>query len=297
MRATQRTAHAHGDARLFVLKRIESRGPGPIRHFLTAFLLATAALVAGCSSTPGDPFEPVNRQVFQFNETADRYVLRPVAEGYQEVTPRPVNVGVSNFFSNLDDVTVLVNTLAQLRFHDAAATTYRLMINSTFGLLGVIDIATPSGQPKREADFGQTLGRWGVREGPFLMLPLLGPSNLRDAPARYVDGQIDPLDDHVQWETRLLLTGIQVVDQRASLLGASDLFNTAATDPYAFMRDAWSSRRARDVYRGDPPPGAIPGNDPDDDFDPFSDEGDEDLFDDGGDDDLMDDGDGEDSGE
>jgi len=114
------------------------------------------------------------------------------------------------------------------------------------------------------------------------MLPLLGPSNLRDAPARYVDSRIDPLDDQVPWETRLLLTGIEVVDQRASLLGASNLFNTAATDPYAFMRDAWSTRRAREVYRGEPTPGAIPGQAPDDDFDPFSDEGDEDLFNDGG---------------
>lgn len=247
---------------------------------LTLVLIALAVTATGCASTtPGDPLEPMNRRIHTFNETLDRTVLRPVAEAYDENTPRVVNRSVSNFFANLDDVTVLVNTTAQARGGDAAATLYRLVINTTVGLAGLVDVGAVTGQPKREADFGQTLGSYGVRAGPYLVIPLLGPSNFRDAPSRYVDGRTNPQYYVEPVGYRYALTAIDVVDTRASLLGASFMFEAAATDSYSFMRDAWSSRRANFVHDGDPPPGEVPGRVEDDDFDPFDDEGDDDLFD------------------
>ncbi len=248
------------------------------RLLLVAGLLAAIAALTGCASTPGDPLEPVNRRIHTFNETVDRTIARPVAEAYDEYTPRPVNRGVSNFFSNLNDVVVLVNTSAQLRGGDAVATFYRLILNTTVGVFGVFDVAEATGQPKRRADFGQTLARYGTPAGPYLVLPFLGPSNFRDAPARYVDGRLNPLYQIDDVSLRYQLTLVDAIDTRASLLGAGLMFETAATDSYAFMRDAWSARRADRVHHGDPPPGAVPGYE-DGDFDPFDDEDDEDLFD------------------
>lgn len=252
-------------------------GPRPLPA-VAAFVLAAIVAITGCASTPGDPLEPVNRRIHTFNETVDRTIARPVAEAYDEYTPRPVNRGVSNFFSNLDDVVVLVNSTAQLRGDDAAATFYRLVLNTTVGLFGLFDPADATGQPKRRADFGQTLARYGTPSGPYLVLPFLGPSNMRDAPSRYVDARLNPQYQLDDVSLRYQLTLLDAVDTRASLLGASFMFEAAATDSYAFMRDAWSARRADRVYHGDPPPGAVPGYE-DDDFDPFDDEGDEDLFD------------------
>ncbi len=250
------------------------------RHGLPLALLGLAIALTGCASTtPGDPLEPMNRQIHTFNETVDRTVLRPVAQAYDDNAPRVVNRGVSNFFNNLNDFTVLVNTTAQGRGGDAAGTFYRVIINTTVGLGGLVDVGAVTGQRKRQADFGQTLGKYGVRAGPYLVIPFLGPSNFRDAPARYVDFRTNP-----QYYTDIVkypytLTVLDVIDTRASLLGASFMFEQAdATDPYAFMRDAWSQRRANFVHDGNPPPGEVPGE-ADDDFDPFDDEGDDDLFD------------------
>lgn len=248
------------------------------RTAVAAFIIATAMSATACSTTPGDPLEPMNRKVHAFNDTLDRNVARPVARGYERVTPRPVSRGVSNFFSNLDDVGVLVNSAAQLKGRDTAATGYRLIINTTLGLFGIIDIASATGQPKVNEDFGQTLGAWGVPAGPYLVIPFLGPSNFRDAPSRYVDARLNPMYQLDDVRTRYWLTALDAVDSRAALLGASNLFDTAATDPYAFMRDAWSRRRANEVHDGTPPAGSLPGYQ-DDDFDPFDDAGDDDLFD------------------
>lgn len=252
-------------------------GPGA-RTLAPALVLAAAIAATACSTTPGDPLEPMNRRVHAFNEGFDRVIARPVATGYRNVTPRPVSRGVSNFFGNLDDVVVLVNSAAQLKGGDTAATAYRLILNTTVGLYGLIDVAEITGQRKRNEDFGQTLGAWGVPSGPYLVLPLLGPSNFRDAPARYVDGRTNPMYRIDDVRTRYGLTVLRAIDTRAALLGASDLFETAATDRYAYMRDAWSTRRANRVHDGNPPPGAVPDYE-DEDFDPFDDEGDEDLFD------------------
>lgn len=261
-----------------------------------AALLLAGMLLTGCATTggpdgapegaPGDPLEPINRPIFAFNDAFDRNVAQPVARGYRAVTPAPVDHGVTNFFSNLDDVTVLVNSALQLKGRKAAATTLRLTLNTTFGLLGLFDVASGIGIPKENEDFGQTLGHWGVGAGPYLVLPVLGPSTLRDGPSRGVDAQYSALDEitdtRSEYYGALTLYG---VDSRADLLGATRVLDTAALDPYSYTRDAWLRRRASQVYDGTPPPGVVPGTGPeaDDGFDPFADDEDDDLFEDSGD--------------
>lgn len=235
-------------------------------------LLAACAATGRQSSAPGDPLEPLNRRVHAFNEAFDRSVARPVALGYRRVTPRPVNRGVTNFFNNLDDVGVLLNSALQLKGRKTAATTFRLAINTTIGLYGLIDVAGAVGVPKENEDFGQTLGHWGMGTGPYLVIPFLGPSTLRDGSGDVVDAQYDPLLHVDDRDTRYALIALNAIDIRAGLLGATDVLDTAAVDPYTFRREAWLRRRANQVYDGDPPPGAVPGDEADDDFDPFADE-------------------------
>jgi len=265
---------------------------GSIYRRLLVLALVTP-LLASCASTPresaqGDPLEPVNRQVHAFNDAFDDAVFRPVAQGYQKATPQPVQQGIGNFFSNLGEIPVLVNSLLQGKGRKASVTTLRFAFNSTFGLLGIIDIAGSMGMEKQNEDFGQTLGYWGLGPGPYVVLPLLGPSSFRDTAGLIVDEQYDiadriPDDDASYYAMRIL----SAIDTRASLLGASRMLDTAAVDPYAFRRQAYLRRRADKVYDGNPPPEILPGagkrEDGGDDFDPFSDE-DEDLFrdDDGG---------------
>lgn len=253
----------------------------------TAIALA-ALLLTGCAGTPdpaggpADPLESVNRPIYRFNDTVDRNVLRPVARGYQRVVPKPINRGVSNFFDNLGDIGVLFNSALQLKPRATAITTSRLFVNTTFGLVGLIDVAERMGAPKQDEDFGQTLGYWGVDRGAYLVLPILGPSTVRDGGGLLVDGQLDPIDridDDGAW---LAAETLRVVDRRAALLGATDVLDTAAVDPYTFRRNAYLRRRANQVHDGDPPPEALPGTGTGDSgdsggFDPFSDE-DDDLF-------------------
>lgn len=167
-----------------------------IRSFLTCLklllLTLTFSIFTGCASNknlddPDDPFESYNRAMFSFNDNVDQYVLKPVAKGYQYIAPTPVQKGVSNFFSNLDDVLVLVNDLFQFKFGQAASDTGRILINSTLGLLGLIDWASDLGLDKNNEDFGQTLGYWGVPSGPYFVLPFLGPSTIRDTSGLVVD--------------------------------------------------------------------------------------------------------------
>ncbi len=237
----------------------------PMRHLL----LLAAALVAGCAGTPvrdeRDPLEGFNRAVYQFNDDIDRAVMRPVAEGYQKITPRFIDDGITNFFNNLNDVTVLINDLLQLKFAQAASDLSRLAWNSTVGLLGFIDVATPMGLEKHNEDFGQTLGYWGVGPGPYLVLPFLGPSSVRDGFGTAVDYYgANPVSDLEDPETRWGLIALNLVDTRAGLLRASRVLDTAALDPYAFLRDAYLQRRQNLVYDGSPPP-----EEEDDEFDPF----------------------------
>ncbi|WP_233804441.1 MlaA family lipoprotein [Paraburkholderia sp. HP33-1] len=212
----------------------------------TALALTAAGLVSGCATAPdrkpGDPFEPVNRVIFNFNDGVDRYIATPVAKGYQKVTPQPLRTAVSNFFSNLGDLTNAANALLQLKITDATEDIMRFALNSVFGIGGLLDWATPAGLPKHHQDFGLTLGHWGIPSGPYLVLPLFGPSTVRDGMGMVVDVKFNPLN-YVEPATRNPLYVLQFVSTRSDLLGATDLLQQAALDKYSFVRDAYTQQR------------------------------------------------------
>lgn len=220
-------------------------------------LLAAAAAVtlSGCAVGPDkrDPMENWNRAVFNFNDKVDTYALKPVATGYKNVTPSFVQTGVNNFFGNLQDLWTGGNNLLQGKGGDAVSDFGRFALNSTFGLLGLIDIASEAGLQKHKEDFGQTLGRWGVRPGPYMMLPLLGPSTVRDTAGLPLDFAADPWSHKDPTNVRTIGSVVRVVDQRASLLDASSLLEDAALDRYEFVRDGFLQRRQSQVYDGDVP--------------------------------------------
>lgn len=237
-----------------------------------AAVAAVTLLLGGCATAGGpaagrDPLEPVNRAVFRFNEEVDRAVLKPVARGYRDVVPEEMRNLVGNFFGNLADLWTAANQLLQGKPGKAASDLSRFVINSTLGFAGIADIATPAGFEKHNEDFGQTLGRWGIPAGPYLVLPLLGPSSLRDAPALVADYRGDlvmAIDSEGRRNNSALL---RVVDTRASLLKLERVVEGAALDRYSFVRDGYLQRRRNQVYDGDPPPlpGEARGYDPEDD--------------------------------
>ena len=224
---------------------------------LLAVLLASL-LLAGCATTggePRDPWEGLNRKTYAFNDALDRAVLKPVAQGYQKVVPGPAREGVNNFFDNLEDVGTSLNNFLQGKPRQGLSDAGRFVVNTVFGFFGLWDVATPMGLEKHYEDFGQTLGRWGVESGPYLVIPLLGPSTLRDAPAKAVDPA---------WyysNSRLLDNGrpywafwtLDKVRIRANLLQSEKVLDDAALDKYTFIRDAWLQRRRSQVYDGSPP--------------------------------------------
>lgn len=218
-------------------------------------LLLMGLLLAGCATpyTRQDPLEPLNRAVFGFNEAVDKAVLKPVAKGYVAAIPDPLRVVVKNFFSNLDDVVIVVNDLLQVKFKQAVSDAGRVLVNSTVGLLGIADVATPIGLEKHNEDFGQTLGRYGIGSGPYLVLPILGPSSVRDTVGVAVDRHVDPLFriDHIP--TRNTALAVKFVDARARLLGTEKVLEEAALDKYEFVRDAYLQRRRNLIYDGKPP--------------------------------------------
>jgi phospholipid-binding lipoprotein MlaA len=221
-----------------------------------SLLLATTSGCASVGDTePHDPFESYNRSVHNFNQGFDRTIAKPVAQTYQDVMPDWANQGVSNFFSNLDDVLVLANNLMQLKLQQAASDTARIFFNSTIGLLGFIDVASRMDFPKHKEDFGQTLGYWGVPSGPYFVLPFFGPSSIRDTAGLSVDyTYFDPLIRTVpRFNTRAALFLLDAVDTRADFLSASQLLETAALDPYIYTREAYLQRRQYYIYDGDPP--------------------------------------------
>ncbi|BEP44553.1 VacJ family lipoprotein [Variovorax sp. 375MFSha3.1] len=218
---------------------------------------AVLALAAGCATgpnaNPADPLEPFNRGVSRFNDAVDDAVLVPAATAYQNALPSMVRTGVNNFFNNIGDVWNLVNNVAQLKLQNSAETFMRLNVNTIFGLGGVLDVATEARLPRHEEDFGQTLGYWGVGSGPYVVLPLLGSSTLRDTAAKPLDMWGDPLGyvEDIPW--RNSLTVLRVVDTRSQYLRASRLLGDAALDKYSFTRDAYLQRRRSQVYDGNPP--------------------------------------------
>jgi phospholipid-binding lipoprotein MlaA len=221
----------------------------------TALALVATGLISGCATgpdrKPGDPFEPMNRVVFNFNDGVDRYIAVPAAKGYQKVTPQPLRTAVSNFFSNLGDLSNAANALLQLKFTDATEDIMRFAFNSVFGLGGLLDWATPAGLPKHHQDFGLTLGHWGIPSGPYLVLPLFGPSTVRDGMGLIVDVKFNPLN-YIEPAVRNPLYILQFVSVRSDLLGATNLLQQAALDKYSFVRDAYTQqRRARLRGTGD----------------------------------------------
>lgn len=187
-----------------------------------------------------DPWEGFNRVVFRFNDTLDKYVLKPVAKGYVKVTPGPVQQGVSNFFSNVGEIPTIVNGLLQAKFAQAGLDSTRFLVNTTVGLVGFIDVASRLGLEKHNEDFGQTLGYWGVESGPYLVLPLLGPNTLRDSFGMIPDSYVSLYNAVDHDETEYSIRAVDVVDMRAGLLEAEKL---VAGDKYTFFRNAYLQRR------------------------------------------------------
>jgi phospholipid-binding lipoprotein MlaA len=222
-------------------------------------IVATAALV-GCASIPEDqrdprdPLEGYNRGVHKFNTVVDDALFKPIAKGYKAITPEPVDRGVTNFFNNIADVNSAVNNLFQFKLSRFGSDLGRVAVNSTVGILGLFDVATNMGLPSYKEDFGQTFGYWGDVDSPYLVVPLLGPSTVRDSVGRVGDALVDPFfsvnKDRVYWG----FVALRVIDQRADLLTAGKILEEAAVDPYSFVRDAFLQRRRSQIFDGNPPP-------------------------------------------
>ena len=249
----------------------------PVRD---VFAFLVLLFVGGCAATPGeelgsipprspvtpqeqekiypidvwDPLEGFNRGVYRFNTQFDRWVFLPVVHGYEYVTPDPVERGVSNFFSNLSELRNGWNGALQGRGDVFGTALGRLMINSTLGVVGLFDPATALGYPQRPEDFGQTLGRWGFADGPFIMLPFLGPSTVRDTVGWGVDILTDPVTYVDGSNARYGIRAVSIVQRRSELLDATKILDAIALDEYQFLRDAYLQRRRSLVYDGKPPP-------------------------------------------
>jgi len=210
-------------------------------------LALVVLLLAGCAALPGkpdprDPFERFNRSAFAFNDALDRAVAKPVAKAYKKVTPRIVRTGVSNALSNLNTVSTVINDVLQGKLHQAGQDSGRFLLNSTLGLGGLFDPASAAGFANNDEDFGQTLGKWGVKPGPYLMLPFLGPTNVRDGLARIPDQYTYPVNYLEDDSTRYIIRAVDLLDLRAGLLDL-DAQLERSYDRYAFVRNAWMQRR------------------------------------------------------
>ena len=220
-------------------------------------LAALLGVLAGCASTgerdPRDPFEPLNRGIYRFNDKVDQVVARPVARGYVRAVPVEIRDRVRNFFGNIGDVFIGVNNFLQGKFEEGVSDWARVAFNSTVGLFGIHDIATDMGYEKHNEDFGQTFGRWGARPGPYLILPILGSSTVRDGIGTGIDLYVDPLTEVRPYHLEYGLVGLRLTQTRADLLDASRILEEAALDRYVFQRDAYLQRRRSLVYDGHPP--------------------------------------------
>jgi phospholipid-binding lipoprotein MlaA len=214
-----------------------------------------AGLLAGCatSGNPKDPIEGFNRAMFAFNEGLDSAIVKPVATGYEAVLPSPIRTGVTNFFSNIEDVFIGVNNLLQGKVPEAFSDLGRVVINTTIGLLGVLDMASDAGLEKHDEDFGQTFGRWGVGNGAYVVIPVFGPRTARDTVGLILDSAVDPVGDHKPKGTRNAALVLRLVNKRANLLAADKVVEEAALDKYSYMRDAYLQRRRNLIHDGNPP--------------------------------------------
>jgi phospholipid-binding lipoprotein MlaA len=225
---------------------------------LQVAMLAALAGCAGFNTNPRDPMEPLNREVAKFNEGVDSVVLKPAATVYQKTLPPLVRTGVSNFFGNLGDAWSFVNSALQFKLQNAAEDFMRLNVNTFFGLGGILDIASELNIERHKEDFGQTLGRWGVPAGPYIVLPLLGPSTLRDSLALTADYRGDLVHHVHDIDTRNSLYGLRAVDARANLLRVGSVIDQAALDKYSFTRDAYLQKRQSEIFENKESDGAEP---------------------------------------
>jgi phospholipid-binding lipoprotein MlaA len=219
------------------------------KHFAQLCVCASVLLVpfVAQAASEDDPWESVNRPIFKFNDVIDTYALKPVAQGYQFITPQFLEDGIHNMFRNVGDVTNLVNDILQVKPVAAGTDTARIIFNTTFGLLGFFDVGTKMGLHRNDEDFGQTLGYWGVGSGPYVMLPLLGPSTVRDAPSKLVDSYSGPYRYIDDVSVRNTVFGLNIVDTRASLLSSEKLITG---DKYTFIRNAYLQNREFKVKDG-----------------------------------------------
>ena len=228
-----------------------------LQRVMGLVLLGALGALGGCATAggnPDDPLEGYNRAMFKFNDSVDKAVIKPVATGYKKVMPEVARTGVTNFFSNLGDVWIGVNNVLQGKVGPGVSDFGRFAINTTVGIFGLFDVASNAGLDKHNEDFGQTLGRWGMGPGAYVVLPILGPSDLRDGfSTLVVDWHGDPLWYVANIPTRNELMATHFIDQRANLLDASQLLDQAALDPYVYMRSAYLQRRRSLVYDGHPP--------------------------------------------
>lgn len=232
---------------------------GKSNRILLIALIATL-LLSGCATTDyveneRDPWQGFNRSVYSFNDSLDKAVLKPVAKGYVAITPKFARTGVRNFYNNVDDVSVAANNLLQGKVGDAVSDVGRFAVNTTLGILGLFDVATPLGLRKHNEDFGQTLAAWGVGQGPYLVLPLLGPSTVRYTPSYVVDRILLNPITYIELKTgeRVALLALRVTSVRAELLSLEKQVEGISTDQYAFVRDAYLDRREFLIHDGNPP--------------------------------------------
>ena len=228
-----------------------STSPRPWCRLALVPLVAATLSACATSPNPKDPYEGFNRAVFKFNDTLDKAALKPVATVYKKVLPSFVQTGVGNFFANLGDVWTAANNLLQGKGADGMSDVTRVAVNSTVGIVGLIDVASKAGLPKHNEDFGQTLGTWGLNSGPYLMLPLLGPSTVRDTAALPLDFLGDPWHYKRPVYLRNIGSVTRVIDKRAALLDASNLMEDAALDRYEFVRDGFLQQRESRIHDGE----------------------------------------------
>lgn len=234
----------------------QAKPSGARRRLMTLAAVAALALSAGCATTGGDardPFEGFNRSMYGFNQAVDEAVLKPVSRAYKDGVPEILQTGVRNFFSNIADIFISVNNLLQGKVIEAANDGMRVAVNTTIGGFGVMDWASEMGLEKHNEDFGQTFGRWGAEDGPYLVWPLFGSSTARDTVGELIDIRVDPVRNHKPVTPRNAMYLTRVVGKRADLLDASRILEEAALDKYVFERDAYLQRRRNLIYDGNPP--------------------------------------------
>lgn len=228
-----------------------------MKHWAAPLLVGVMCGLQGCATVQSadarDPWESMNRSVYKFNDVVDSVAIKPVAEVYVKVVPSLVRTGVHNFLGNLGDVWSLANSAMQLKGQATAETFMRINVNTFLGLGGLLDVATEMRLEKRKEDFGQTLGYWGVKSGPYVVLPLLGPSTLRDSLATPVDMQASASQAFSDSTASNAVTAARLLDVRSGLLQTVDVIKAASLDPYTFVRDAYLQKRNNDIYDGNPP--------------------------------------------